>query len=91
VLHAAVLRQVAPAKDSATMNVKHPNLQQLMGAKVVIETREGAIQVGKVSKINYIETQLLGETVQTPTSIEMNNDPSEFADWTRIASIKRHP
>ena len=83
----AVLRQAAPAKEPATM--KQPNLEQLVGAKVIIETREGAIQVGKVTKINYIETQLLGEKVYTPKSIEMNHDASEFADWDRVASIKR--
>lgn len=71
--------------------MKHPNLEQLVGSKVVIETHEGAVQVGRVSKINYIQTELLGEVVQSPKSIEFHNDPSEFADWDRIRSIKRAP
>lgn len=71
--------------------MRHPNLEPLVGTKAVIETHEGAITRGKVSKINYIETELLGEVVKTPVSIEMNNDPSDLSDWDRIRSIKRMP
>ncbi len=69
--------------------MKQPNLEPLIGAKVRIETHEGAVQVGKVSKVNYFETELLGEVVRTPKSIEFHNDASEYADWDRIRSITR--
>ena len=69
--------------------MKHPNLEQLIGTKVRIETREGAVQVGKVSKINYIEVELLGEVVKSPQSIEFHNDPTEFSDWNRIERITK--
>lgn len=65
-------------------------LENLIGAKIVIETHEGAIQVGKLTKVNYIETDLLGSVVKSPKSIELNHDASEFADWPRIKSIKRY-
>ena len=71
--------------------MKHPNLTPLVGTKVIIETREGAVQVGKLTKVNYIETQLNGETVHTPKTLEFNGDASEFSDWDRIATIRRAP
>lgn len=69
--------------------MKHPNLETLIGSKVRVETHEGAVQVGKITKINYIETNVLGEVVQSPKSIEFHHDASEFADWDRIRSITR--
>lgn len=65
------------------------SLENLIGTKVTIETREGAFQTGKVSKVNYHEMTVLGQKVQIPTTIEFHNDPSEFAKVDLIVNIAK--
>lgn len=64
-------------------------LAALVGAKVRIETREGAVQFGKLTDIRTFETKVGDKTILTVTQLIMNNDPSEFADWHLVSSITR--
>ena len=73
-------------------NVPAP-LAALVGAKVRIETREGAVQYGKLTNIETFDTKVgdpaAPRVVPTVTKLILNNDPSEFADWHLVASITR--
>lgn len=64
-------------------------LAALVGAKVRIETREGAVQYGKLTNIQTFDTKVGDRTISTVTKLIMNNDPSEFADWHLVSSITR--
>ena len=64
-------------------------LAALVGAKVRIETREGAVQYGKLTDVLTFDTKVGDRTISTVAKLIMNNDPSEFADWHLVQSITR--
>lgn len=75
-----------PMNDQITWNV---NLEALSIGQHEVETHEGAITRGRITKVNFRETQLPGKLVKSPVSIELNNDASDFISWDLIKSIKR--
>lgn len=68
-------------------------LAALVGSKVRIETREGAVQYGKLTNIETFDTKVgdpqSPRVISTVTKVILNNDASEFADWHLIISITR--
>lgn len=65
-------------------------LESLVGANVVIETNEGAMQTGKLTAVEYFQTTVGDDQVKTVKRLIMNGDQSEFADWPQVKSIKRY-
>lgn len=65
------------------------NLEAIIGMKVSIETREGSVQVGKVTNITYTEFTLFGEMVKIPDTVIFNGDPSEFTKCSLIMAIRK--
>lgn len=68
----------------------HVNLDNLKVGRHRVETHEGSIRSGKITKVNWRETVVLGKVVKTPTSIEMG-DASDFIEWATIRSIEHIP
>lgn len=64
------------------------NLIGLMNSFVEIETLDGFICSGKITKINYRQFDLIGRIVSTPTTVELNNDAADYVDWSSIKSIR---
>jgi len=66
----------------------HPNLAPLMNRQITVETRDGSIITGKLTGVEWLEVDILGNKTQSPKRIIFNADPSEFADWERVQSIR---
>jgi hypothetical protein len=68
----------------------HINLDGLKVGQHRVETHEGSIRVGKITRINMRETSVLGKIVRTPVSLEMG-DPMDFIAWETIRTIEHVP
>lgn len=64
------------------------NLVGLRNSQVEIETLDGFIRRGKVTKINYRQFDLVGRMVSYPTTVELNDDSADFLEWASIKSIR---
>jgi hypothetical protein len=69
-------------------NHPNPNLASLMNRQIVVETRDGSIIAGKLTGVEWLEVDVMGNKTFTPKRIIFNADPSEFADWERVQSIR---
>ena len=67
------------------------NLDSLMSGEHTIETKDGSKRTGKVTKINWLKIKINDKEHKFPSTVEMNNDASDYIDWAGIHSITRNP
>lgn len=65
------------------------DLTALLQGEHRIETHEGSVRSGKITKVNYHETQLPGKVVKIPKTIELGGDAGDYVTWETIKEIKR--
>ena len=65
------------------------DLSDLKWGQYKVETSEGSIRHGKITKIHWREKVINGRPVTEPTLIEMNDDPVDSISWDIIIKIER--
>ena len=63
------------------------DLDNLVGRFVDLETTDGMLRSGKVTKFVIREIELAGETVKVPEAIELNGDPRDLIEFLRLKSV----
>lgn len=87
--HAKLVEQRAGTMSEIAWNI---NLEALQSGKVRIETKEGAVRTGKITRIETFKTELPGgRTVETPHSVIVDGDAADAIDWHIIRAITKAP
>lgn len=82
-------------KDCAAADAKRKavtliiNLDTLAHGQHTVETLDGAVRTGKITKVNYKPITIDGKEFKLPESIELNADASDWISWGSIKSITR--
>ncbi len=65
------------------------NLDDLSTGRHRVETNEGAVRIGKITKINWRSLQINGKTQMIPVSLEIDKDGTDFITFAVIMRIDR--
>ncbi|KKN27808.1 hypothetical protein LCGC14_0860710 [marine sediment metagenome] len=63
------------------------DLDNLVGRFAALETTDGMMREGKITKFVTREIELAGAAVKVPEAIELNGDPRDLIEFLRLKSV----